>query len=67
MYICICKGITDGQIRQAVNNGAASLDEVRDLLGVASQCGKCACLAKNVIHESMGIGNQGGDLFYAAG
>lgn len=65
MYICICKGITDGQIRQAVNDGAASLSDLRKQLGVASQCGKCACLAKNVINEASAEGNSA--LFYAAG
>ncbi|MFT6276087.1 MAG: bacterioferritin-associated ferredoxin, partial [Halioglobus sp.] len=41
MYVCICKGITDTQIRAAVEDGASSLREVRNTLGVASQCGKC--------------------------
>ena len=65
MYICICKGITDGQIRQAVSNGAASIKDLRKQLGVASQCGKCACLAKNVLNEASSDDNT--NLFYAAG
>ncbi len=65
MYICICKGITDRQIRQAVNDGAASLKDLRKQLGVASQCGKCACLATNVINEASADDNS--SLFYAAG
>ncbi len=65
MYICVCNGITDSQIRDAVSDGAASLDDVRSLLGVASKCGKCACLADSVINETRGGGGQ--DLFYAAG
>ena len=49
MYVCLCKGITDGQIRAAVADGAANLKQVSHRLGVARQCGKCACLAKSVI------------------
>ena len=65
MYICICKGITDGQIRQAVNEGATTLTDLRKQLGVASQCGKCACQARSVISEARGDESQG--LCYAAG
>ncbi len=65
MYICVCNAVTDTQIRDAVSDGAATLDEVRSLLGVASKCGKCACLADTVINESMGDTRQ--DLYYAAG
>jgi len=42
MYVCLCTGVTDGQIR-----------EVRQATGVASQCGKCACLAKEVVRETL--------------
>jgi bacterioferritin-associated ferredoxin len=65
MYICVCKGITDTQIRDAVSEGASTLEDVRSMLGVASKCGKCACLADSVINESVGAAAQ--DLFYAAG
>jgi bacterioferritin-associated ferredoxin len=65
MYICICKGITDGQIRRAVNEGATTLTDLRKQLGVASQCGKCACQASSVISETRGDESQG--LFFAAG
>ncbi|MFT6957160.1 MAG: bacterioferritin-associated ferredoxin [Halieaceae bacterium] len=53
MYVCICKGITDTQIRAAVQNGASSLCEVQNTLGVASQCGKCGILAREIVLESL--------------
>lgn len=65
MYVCICKGITDRQIRSAVADGAGNLSQVSRELGVASQCGKCACLAKDVIQEAQDA-NADSDLFYAA-
>ncbi|MGM0564096.1 MAG: bacterioferritin-associated ferredoxin [Pseudomonadota bacterium] len=51
MYVCVCKGVTDRQIRQAVDDGAGTLRAVRMQLGVASQCGCCARCAQSVIEE----------------
>ena len=53
MYVCLCKGITDTQIRTAVRDGATSLREVRSRLGVASQCGKCGLLARQIVSDSL--------------
>ncbi len=53
MYVCLCKGITDTQIREAVRNGASSLREVRSQLGVASQCGKCGLLAGQIVRDTL--------------
>ncbi len=65
MYVCLCKGITDSQIRKAVSEGAANLQDVSNRLGVASQCGQCACVAREVISEARA--GQAPGLFYAAG
>jgi bacterioferritin-associated ferredoxin len=53
MYVCLCTGVTDGQIRDAIYEGCCSYKEVRQATGVASQCGKCACLAKEVVRETL--------------
>ncbi|MCG8393034.1 MAG: bacterioferritin-associated ferredoxin [Pseudomonadales bacterium] len=52
MYVCICKGITDNQIREAVGDGCDSLRDLRRELGVGSQCGKCARHARHVLREA---------------
>lgn len=68
MYICICKGVTDNKIRQAIANGASSMHEVRSELGVASQCGKCGSAAKQVVREALAEqASFNNDLFYVAG
>jgi bacterioferritin-associated ferredoxin len=51
MYICICKGITDSAIREAVCQGACRMRDLKTCLGVGTQCGKCACHAKQVLNE----------------
>ena len=53
MYVCLCQGVTDGQIREAIYEGCCSYRDVRESLGVGTQCGKCACLAKEVVRETL--------------
>lgn len=53
MYVCLCQGVTDAQIRGAISEGCCSYREVRECLGVAMQCGKCACSAKAVVRETL--------------
>jgi bacterioferritin-associated ferredoxin len=66
MYVCLCKGITDTQIRAAVEDGASSLREVRNTLGVTSQCGKCGILARDIVRESLSdMADSSEQLFYA--
>ncbi len=60
MYVCICNNVTDKQIAQAVDEGVGNMRELREHLGVASQCGKCARQAKRLIQE-----NQIGDTALA--
>ena len=53
MYVCLCNGITENQIRDAVQEGASSLRELKLRLGVASCCGKCADCAQQVVCETL--------------
>ncbi len=66
MYVCLCKRITDAQIRSAVHAGASSLAEVRDTLGASSQCGKCGNLAREIVREALADYVDDESLFYAA-
>lgn len=58
MYVCLCKGVTDHQIRVEVNDGADSLRDVSRRLGVATQCGKCAGCARQVIRDAVACRNE---------
>lgn len=51
MYVCLCKGITDTQIRDAITDGACSMRDLRERLDVANQCGKCGRECKSIIGE----------------
>ncbi len=52
MYVCLCKGVTDHQIRAEVHDGADTLRDVSRRLGVATQCGKCAGCARQIIRDA---------------
>ena len=51
MYVCICKGITDSQVQQAIDNGADYKD-LRQNLGVATDCGQCGSFCKNMVSKA---------------
>lgn len=66
MYVCLCKGITDSQIRAAINSGAESVRAVRDQLGVMTQCGKCACLTREIVRSTLDdVSAAPPDMFYS--
>lgn len=50
MYVCICKNLTEGQIRKAVHDGdVSSVRDLRIALGACDQCGKCVREAREII------------------
>ena len=52
MYVCICRQITEDQIRDLCrDSGASSFAEVRDRLGVGLDCGKCGNHARSILRE----------------
>ena len=68
MYVCLCKGITDSQIKDAVYSGATDLRSVRKQLGVMSQCGKCGIMTKQIVEETLdrsAVETVGEPLYYA--
>lgn len=64
MYVCLCKAVTDSQIREAVTSGANSLREVRNQLGVTTQCGKCSRLAREIVDATLHSSDRPGDPLY---
>lgn len=65
MYVCLCNNVTDKAIRQSVRRGASSLSDLRDELGVGSQCGQCQCTAQELIDIALD-GQMFSSLPYAA-
>lgn len=54
MFVCICKGITDHQIKQLVtDSGVGSLRELKQHLPLGTQCGTCIKVAQNIIDRTI--------------
>ena len=49
MIVCVCNNISDREIRQAVELGITSMDELSRDLGVAPCCGQRADYAEMVL------------------
>ena len=39
--VCECLGVTNGMVRDAVYNGASTLEEVQEITGASTACGAC--------------------------
>jgi len=53
MYVCICKAVSDHDIKEAVANGAEDLLTIQSRLRAATGCGSCADHAEQVINEAL--------------
>jgi len=51
MYVCVCNAVTDAQIRACARNGARTLAELRQRLGIATGCCRCASVARALLRE----------------
>lgn len=51
MYVCVCQAVTERQVREAAENGIRSVRDLREHLGVASECGRCARCAHGILKE----------------
>jgi len=67
MYICICKAVTDGQIRTAIHNGICTHRQLIHCFGVGKDCGKCnkevndllkQCSEQNTIYSMMVVSSN---------
>jgi len=53
MIVCVCNNISDREIRQAVELGITSMEELRRDLGVATCCGQCLSCAEGILNEHL--------------
>ena len=52
MYICLCNGITDREIRACADEGKFTMRDLEHCLGVGVSCGKCRAAAKEILDRS---------------
>jgi len=51
MYVCICNGVTDHDVRHAVEAGCRSVPELTMRTGAGANCGSCLDLAAQLMDE----------------
>jgi bacterioferritin-associated ferredoxin len=51
VYVCICQGVTESQIRDAIHDGAESVAALAVELGIGAQCGTCVFAAECLLEE----------------
>lgn len=61
MYVCLCRAVTDSDIREAVEDGAMHINHLADRYGLGTGCGRCQETAQQMIDEHLA-----GSLAYAA-
>lgn len=49
MYVCICNGVTDRQIREAAASGVRSVAELTMRTGCGATCGTCLETAAGIL------------------
>ena len=52
MYVCICNGVTDHDIRHAAEAGCRSVTELTMRTGAGANCGSCLDLAAQLLDEA---------------
>ena len=65
MIVCVCKAVSDRQIRVAVKGGATSLRDLTRDLGVGTCCGKCVPEARAALSASLESRDSFGSSFFS--
>lgn len=67
MYVCVCNAVTDSEVRSCMRDGARTLADLREQLSVATDCGRCASLARAMLREQRESDGANGCSALAAG
>ena len=59
MYVCLCHGISETRLQQAIHEGARSFEQLQSCTGVATCCGACEPCAREMLDTEMAPRTQG--------
>jgi bacterioferritin-associated ferredoxin len=51
MYVCLCHGISEHRLEQAIREGARSFEQLQSCTGIATCCGACEPCAREMLDE----------------
>ena len=52
MWLCLCKSVSDRQIRQAIRAGARTVDDLSRMTGAGTDCGECLRALRDSLVEA---------------
>jgi bacterioferritin-associated ferredoxin len=52
MYVCLCNGVTDRDIRETLAAGAETVEEVMLCTGAGTRCGSCIATVAAMVDAS---------------
>ena len=52
MYVCICKGVTETQIFEAIGRGLCTRKEIAGCLKAGTGCGKCSSDIRELLQRT---------------
>ncbi|HJV62487.1 MAG TPA: (2Fe-2S)-binding protein [Albitalea sp.] len=52
MIVCVCRRVSDRDIRQAVLDGARDFETLQMCTGVSTACGRCEAAARAALAQS---------------
>ena len=55
MYVCICNGVTDHEIREAADAGCSTVAEMTMRTGAGGNCGSCLDTIAELIERTRAI------------
>lgn len=53
MYVCLCNGVTERAVREAVDEGVRTFRELSFKTGCGTQCGSCIPVARALLREQI--------------
>lgn len=53
MYVCVCNAVSERDIRDAVDGGVRTFDELQARTGCATGCGCCEAVAIQVMEQCL--------------
>ncbi|MEO7252212.1 MAG: (2Fe-2S)-binding protein [Arenimonas sp.] len=51
MYVCLCHGVTEREVRRAAEEGCSDVHELTMRTGCGSVCGSCLPLASEILAQ----------------
>lgn len=64
MYVCLCHGFTDHQVKELAESGTRSAAKIYQHFGVRPRCGKCVPYVRDMVKkdgsDQQAVGGCGG-------